>query len=433
VPRRHHLCRKLITGAPELAKTDVTKDLYRVANFKARTAGDADATDARENEENDQYARSRYTESMQMSTLLNQDPSPNMRAMVTFVEPTKVSVSFGGADCELSGNVLSASMVPAGCTTFTLRGPTSSVVLPASLPSWFTISLEETPYDSFPEFDKMTLRRATVAETIAAGIAPADQKLGLTTYSKAVCTGNFLKITVPAKNEDPATADAVSFTINQSPVREATLDGIDTALNNGRRRLLASCKAGFERRLIRVGKAIATACDCDNSCDKEQTSCSTKNGGTWNSIDLLERVCRAKAAAYDPTGAIVGGVLGGFFGLLLIGLLVWYLCCRKPEPEPVGRAVAMVDKPLAPVYLPQPYPSLPEQYMPAPVPAYPEVVQTTQPVLYSSYQGVPLMEAYPAQPGLYPAQPGSYPAPFGVVPQPVSYGPVYTTQPAYGI
>jgi hypothetical protein len=79
----------------------------------------------------------------------------------------------------------------------------------------------------------------------------------------------------------------------------------------------------------------------------------------------------------------------------------------------------MVDKPLAPVYLPQPYPSLPEQYMPAPMPAYPEVVpttvvQTTQPMLYSSYQAAPVMEALPPQPG-------AYPAPYGVVPQP-AYG-----------
>jgi hypothetical protein len=32
VPRRHHLCRKLVTGAPELATPDVVADLYRVAN-----------------------------------------------------------------------------------------------------------------------------------------------------------------------------------------------------------------------------------------------------------------------------------------------------------------------------------------------------------------------------------------------------------------
>jgi len=125
----------------------------------------------------------------------------------------------------------------------------------------------------------------------------------------------------------------------------------------------------------------------------------------------------ATPSPYDPIPAIVGGVLGGFFGLLLIGALIWYLCCRKPAPEPVGRAVAMADKPLAPVYLPQPYPSLPEQYVPAPMPAYPvpEVVQPTgQPMLYSSYQAAPVMEAYPPQPG-------AYPAPYGVVPQP-AYG-----------
>eukprot|EP00283_Hemiselmis_rufescens_P000758 CAMPEP_0173470394 /NCGR_PEP_ID=MMETSP1357-20121228/77851_1 /TAXON_ID=77926 /ORGANISM="Hemiselmis rufescens, Strain PCC563" /LENGTH=4076 /DNA_ID=CAMNT_0014438669 /DNA_START=54 /DNA_END=12284 /DNA_ORIENTATION=+ len=218
VPRRHHLCRKLITGAPEVSTVDVASDVYATDN-------------------GEMYARSRYTESIQMNTVLNQEPSPNMRAMVTFVEPTKIPV------------------VPAP--------PTEPVPEP---------------------------------------VAP------------------------------PATPTATP-----SP--------------------------------------------------------------------------------YDPIPAIVGGVLGGFFGLLLIGALIWYLCCRKPAPEPVGRAVAMADKPLAPVYLPQPYPSLPEQYVPAPMPAYPvtEVVQPTgQPMLYSSYQAAPVMEAYPPQPG-------AYPAPYGVVPQP-AYG-----------
>jgi hypothetical protein len=220
VPRRHHLCRKLITGAPELSTQDVASDVYATDN-------------------GEMYARSRYTESIQMNTVLNQDPSPNMRAMVTFVEPTKIPI----------------------------------------------IQIE-------PE--------VPVPETPAPPVPPTETP-----------------------------------------------------------------------------------------------------------------------APYDPTPAIVGGVLGGFFGLLLIGTAIWYACCRKPPPEPVGRAVAMVDKPLAPVYLPQPYPSLPEQYMPAPMPAYPEVVpttvvQTTQPMLYSSYQAAPVME-------VLPPQPGAYPAPYGVVPQP-AYG-----------
>ena len=112
-------------------------------------------------------------------------------------------------------------------------------------------------------------------------------------------------------------------------------------------------------------------------------------------------------------------------------------CGRLLGPTTEECDVAMVDKPLAPVYLPQPYPSLPEQYIPAPVPAYPEVVQTIgQPMLYSSYQGVPVMEAYPAQPGAYPAPYGVVPQPasYGMMPQPASYGPqpVYGA-PAYGI
>jgi len=217
VPRRHHLCRKLITGAPEVSTVDVASDIYATDN-------------------GEMYARSRYTESIQMNTVLNQDPSPNMRAMVTFVEPTKISVNMDEP----------------------------------------SVPVPETP-----------------------------------------------RPVPPTETPGPS----------------------------------------------------------------------------------------------DNTPAIVGGVVGGFFGLLAIGALIYFACCYRPKEEPVGRAVAIVDKPLAPVYLPQPYPSLPEQYMPAPMPAYPvtEVVQPTgQPMLYSSYQAAPVMEAYPPQPG-------AYPAPYGVVPQP-AYG-----------
>ena len=66
-----------------------------------------------------------------------------------------------------------------------------------------------------------------------------------------------------------------------------------------------------------------------------------------------------------------------------------------------------------------------------------DIVQPTgQPMLYSSYQGPPVMEAYPLQPG-------AYPVPYGVVPQPAMYGQpepygmmpqqqIYSSQP-YGI
>ena len=77
------------------------------------------------------------------------------------------------------------------------------------------------------------------------------------------------------------------------------------------------------------------------------------------------------------------------------------------------------------VYLPEPYPAIPEQYVPAPIPAYPMegVVQPTgQPTLYSSYQAVPAfapIETYPPQVAV--TSPASYPAPYGIVPQP-AYG-----------
>jgi hypothetical protein len=122
-------------------------------------------------------------------------------------------------------------------------------------------------------------------------------------------------------------------------------------------------------------------------------------------------------------------VIGGFFGLLLLFFIAWYFCCRK-EKELVGRPVPMDSntKTLAPVYLPQPYPALPEQYAPAPMPVQPApdglVQPTGQPTLYSSYQALPPVgfapvETYPPQ-MMVPA-PGGYPAPYGVVPQP-AYG-----------
>jgi hypothetical protein len=369
VPRRHHLCRKLVTGAPELATPDVVADLYRVANSN-----------------NDMYARSRYTESVQMNQVLNQDPSPNMRAMVTFMEPTTIAVSTACQSCEYSAASFKASMVNPSCASFTIKTETFSVTFPANFPSIATVTLAE---EKFADY-------TGVAE------AAAGSEVGVDTYNKQSFLGNFGVIGgIPDTN-------TAEFTIKQ------TVAGVDTS---ARRRLLADCPDGFDARMLRVGAALKTACGCPSVCGKAESECSTGEAGAWNTVSLVERVCKAAASPYDPTPAIVGGVLGGFFGLLLIGLLIWYLCCRKPAPEPVGRAVA-IEKPLAPVYLPQPYPTLPEQYVPQPVPvldATTSIVQPTgQPMLYSSFQGVPVMEAYPAQPG-------SYPAPYGVAPQ-AAYG-----------
>ena len=333
------------------------------------------------------FARSRYTESVQMNQVLNQDPSPNMRAMVTFMEPTTIAVSTECKSCEYSAAYFKASFINPSCASFTIKTETFSVTFPANFPYRQTVTLAEEKFAGF-----------TVAEAAAGG------EVGVDTYNKASFLCNFGVVGgIPAEN-------TAAFTIKQ------TVSGVGTS---GRRRLLATCPSGFDARMLRVGAALKTACDCPSVCGKAESECSASVGGTWNTVKLAKRVCEAAASPYDPTPAIVGGVLGGFFGLLLIGLLIWYLCCRKPAPEPVGRPVA-IEKPLAPVYLPQPYPTLPEQYVPVlePVPvldATTSIVQPTgQPMLYSSFQGVPVMEAYPAQPG-------SYPAPYGVAPQ-VPYG-----------
>jgi len=441
VPRRHHLCRKLVTGTPDLASNDVAIDPYVLANKNTATGGGVYSS---------MHARSRYTESVQMNQVLNQDPSPNMRAMVTFMEPTKIAVSTECLPgCEYDASSFDPSKVDPNCVVFTIKGATSSVTLPKGFPH--SITLEEIAWADYPEFTEQQMRRATVAESIVSGIDSGDVKLGVNDYNKGMCLGNFIKIGgIPDTN-------TVSFTIKQTTVRDGTLSGIDTS---SRRRLLATCPTGFDARMVRVGTLLSTACDCPSACGLTQSECSVSKGGTWNTVNLLERVCTATADPWDYTGAIIGGVIGGFFGLLLIGLLIWYLCCRKPTLEPVGRAVAM-DKPLAPVYLPQQQPQ--EQYVPFPVGDQPGFVPQPfpfgggspqfqvgglqsaemQPAIYSSYQGpVPPMAPVPVD-SMQQPQPGfGVMPPFGVAPQPFydptgSYDPTggmpYGVQPSYPV
>ncbi len=390
VPRRHHICRKLVTGAPELTVLDMKSDPHYT------TAAP-------------QFARHRYTESIQFNNVLNQEPSPNMRAMVTFVEPTMISVSTGtDAPCEVGTSMTSKTKLDPSCTSATLKGPTSSVVVPLPVPEWFSISLAEVPYDSFRNFTADDFPEMTQ------GVSGRTR--AVTIYDKPLLLGNFVNITVPDRNTGSDNT-SITFTVKQQIIRTADVAGIQA-----RRRLLATCASGFEHRMIITGKPLKSACSCPSACGASEATCSTKSGGLWNTVTLTRRVCETASAPYDPTGAIVGGVIGGFFGLLLLLLIAWYLFCRKKkEPELVGRPVPM-EKPMAPVYLPQPYPALPEQYTPAPMPAYPvpveSVVQPTgQPTLYTSLVNAP-SEAYPAQ--MMVAAPG-YPAPYGVVPQP-AYG-----------
>jgi len=401
VPRRHHICRKQVTGAPELTVPDKLSDPHFILAA------------APPNTNKERFARYRYTESIQFNTVLNQEPSPNMRAMITFVEPTMIPITAGGGECEAPNPFSAKSPYDKKCTSVTIRGDTTSVVIPVPVPEWFELSLTEIAYDAY-NFTIDDLPEMTKA-------VGGDRMIAFAIYNRAILSGNYMNITVPDRNIQDKNG-TVEFTVKQTSVRD-----VDFASLGKRRRLLAKCADGYEQRMVIVGKPLKSACDCPSACGVEEASCKTRSGGLWNTVVIAKRVCES-GSPYDPTGAIVGGVIGGFFGLLLLLLIAWYFCCKKDKENPVGRPVGQ-DKPLAPVYLPQPYPALPEQYAPAPIPAYPAmdgVIQPTgQPTLYSSYQAVPVPTAY-APVETYPPQmmlsaPGSYPAPYGVVPQP-AYG-----------
>ena len=434
----------MVTGNPLVTETDMILD--PTVGAAGQVVGGISA------------ARARFTESVQFNNVLNQEPSPNMRGMITFVEPTAVMVEGGAAPSPVSvcffsrGKEITSSDGNKGsqCDKLEVKNSdnTRVQVLGADkeLPSWFTLSTSETSYENYPAFgptSEIAGEGGTTTAGMIDGIPEGDLRYGYNWYDKKLCLGNFVKTVVATENDDPPEGtSAVQYTVFHKSTRNVTaevLDTIDVDYNNERRRhLLATfCPDGFESRLIPVGLPTKEACKCEsNACGRVEAECTTTRGGTsdWNQVLLLERNCRdEEESSGDNVGAIVGGVLGGFFGALLLALLAWFLCCRnkKPAQNYDGRAPAPVDpmpavpasKPLAPVYLPQPYPALPEQFGAAPMPpAFPEmgVVQPTgQPTLYSSMQGMP----YPPMSGSFPAAPppmsGSYPAPYGVVQQPM--------------
>jgi len=425
VPRRHSICRKMVTGNPLVTWQDMAG---------TAASGGSNAADVTK-------ARARFTESVQFNNVLNQDPSPNMRAMVTYVEPTKIPVGEGfippGSTACLYSKFPKFYKAKT-CGSLEIQGKNFKITLDGAqdIPDWFEMSPPvEIAFDKFSDFDATT-NPEMLKDKDGKDIPKSEQKFGLNTYSKELCLGDFVRMSVSKKPEGAAD---YFYTVSHSATRqipEDVLAKVDKKLNDQRRRHLLEttvCPTGFDARLLTIGSPLHEACACENSaCGKSEAVCKTSKNGdtfTWNQVLMLERVCRVKKdeAAYDPTGAIVGGVIGGFFGLLLLLLLFYFCCLRKKEVPPTARAVPMQEpaKPLAPVYLPQPYPSLSEQFAPAPMPAYPGmmmeggVVQPTgQPTLYSSMQGV---VAFPP-PGMvetYPPQPGTYLAPYGVVPQPL--------------
>ena len=115
----------------------------------------------------------------------------------------------------------------------------------------------------------------------------------------------------------------------------------------------------------------------------------------------------------DPT-ASDGNLLWLLLLLLLIPLGIAAYCCMKKEPEqPTG-------KPMAPVYLPQPYPVLPVEYAPVAAPM-PIMQMSPQPIAveYAPAQ-MPMMQMSP-QPVMMAPMGGS-PVPYGMQQPPMQYG-----------
>lgn len=118
-----------------------------------------------------------------------------------------------------------------------------------------------------------------------------------------------MNITVPDQNTNTSEKSPVTFTVKAKTYIEPNTKGL-------RRRLLAKCADGWEARMVRIGGPLKSACDCPSACGQEMATCKAKASGTYTAITLKKAVCGS--SPYDPTGAIVGGVIGGFFGLLLL-------------------------------------------------------------------------------------------------------------------
>merc|ERR1712127_364750 len=100
--------------------------------------------------------------------------------------------------------------------------------------------------------------------------------------------------------------------------------------------------------------------------------------------------------------------------LLLIPLgVAAYYCTKKEEVPPTG-------KPMAPVYLPQPYPVLPVEYAPVAAPM-PVMQMSPQPIAIEYAQApMPMMQMSP-QP-IMMAPMGGSPVPYGMQQPPMQYG-----------
>jgi hypothetical protein len=112
----------MITGHPLVTATDMGSGV----NGAPATAGGVGPNAAAALLDN---ARARFTESVQFNNVLNQDPSPNMRAMVTYVEPTKIMVTYGPTSAPTS------APTPASTPPAPTPAPTNPTPAPTQTPT----------------------------------------------------------------------------------------------------------------------------------------------------------------------------------------------------------------------------------------------------------------------------------------------------------
>jgi len=118
----------------------------------------------------------------------------------------------------------------------------------------------------------------------------------------------------------------------------------------------------------------------------------------------------------DPTLPAEGNLLLLLLLLLLIPLgIAAYYCSQQEEVPPTG-------KPMAPVYLPQPYPVLPVEYAPVAAPM-PLMQMSPQPIAIEYAQApmpMPVMQMSPQPVMMAPI--GGSPVPYGMQQAPMQYG-----------
>jgi hypothetical protein len=166
-----------------------------------------------------------------------------------------------------------------------------------------------------------------------------------------------------------------------------------------------------------------------------QTSVGSGNSNSGNNSNSASNTSSNQSTSSINIGAIVGGGVGGLFGVLLIGIFLWWYLRAHPRhskrkendsyPTPENKHWKS-NEPM-PIPTPNPYPAYPGPIIPEPrpnptpnpYPAYPgpiipEPTPTPTPTPYPAYPGRIIPEPTP------PPPPAPYPAPF-TYPQPLPY------------